>query len=122
MGETRAVSTVTGAGSVTDLAWLQYSNATRDTSIGSVSYTDNEIDVRLQDVERPRNYIRTSNNDSPIEKTVFDLSQTREGGAPTGSMAYAIVPGANDGKLLAGYLSREIGRASCRERPGDCLM
>ena len=106
MGETRDGSTVNGAGSVTDLAWLQYSNATRDTSIGYVFYTDNEIDVRLQDVERPRNYIRTSNSDSPIEKTVFDLSQTREGGAPTGSMAYAIVPGANDGKLLAGYLSR----------------
>src|SRR5699024_11639599 len=66
-----------------------YSNATRDTSIGYVFYTDNEIDVRLQDVARPRNYIRTSNNVSPIEKTVFDLSQTREGGAPTGSMAYA---------------------------------
>lgn len=105
MGEARDGSTVNGAGPVTDLAWLLYANATRDTSVGYVFYTDNEIDVRLQEVERPRSYIRTSNSDSPVEKKVFDLSQALEGGAPAGSIAYAIVPGANDGKL-ADYGSR----------------
>lgn len=72
---------------------------TRGNSLGCVFYTDNDIDVRLEQVERSQRYIRTSNKDATIARTVFDLSQTHAAGAAAGAMAYAIVPGADDGVL-----------------------
>ena len=101
-GGTRSGAAVAEAGVVSDLAWLHYANTTRGTAIGYVFYTDHELDVRLEEVERGRDYVRTSNSDTPITKTVFDVSETREADAAPGSMAYAIVPGA-DAEALPGY-------------------
>lgn len=102
VGEARDGTAVTGAGPVKDLAWLRTANATRGTSIGYVFLTDNDIDVRIEQVERSQRYVRTANKDTTVAKTVFDLSQTRGAGAAAGAMAYAIVPGADDG-MLTGY-------------------
>ncbi|WP_147917055.1 polysaccharide lyase family 8 super-sandwich domain-containing protein [Ruania zhangjianzhongii] len=93
-GATRSGASVASAGTMSNLAWLHYANATRGTAIGYVFYTDHELDVRIEEVERGRDYVRTSNSDTPITKTVFDVSETRDAGAAPGSMAYAIVPGA----------------------------
>src|SRR5699024_4496414 len=101
-GGTRTGDAVTGPGTVSDLAWLHYANATRGTAIGYVFYTDHDLDVRLEEVARGRDYVRTSNSDTPITKTVFDVSATREAAAGAGSMAYAIVPRA-DADTLPGY-------------------
>src|SRR5699024_5576657 len=95
-------SSLTGPGRVTDLEWLHYTNRTRGTSMGYVFYTGNTIDVRLATVRRSRQFVRESNSDEVVTKTVFDLSQTRPAGAAAQSMAYAIVPGA-DARVMADY-------------------
>src|SRR5690625_1877177 len=101
-GKTRHGRPVTGPGSVDDPAWLHYENATRGSTLGYVFYTEGEIDVRLESVERPRSYVRTSNSDTPISKRVFDVSHTHQPGQVSGSLAYAIVPGASQ-QALARY-------------------
>lgn len=101
-GATRSGASVTSAGTMSNLAWLHYANTTRGTAIGYVFYTDHDLDVRIEEVERGRDYVRTSNSSTPISKSVFDVSETREAGADPGAMAYAIVPGA-DADALAGY-------------------
>lgn len=103
-GATHGGASVDSAGTMSNLAWLHYANATRGTAIGYVFYTDHDLDVRLAEVERGRDFVRTSNSATPITKTVFDVSETREAGAEPGSMAYAIVPGA-EATALADYPS-----------------
>ncbi|GAB2509569.1 hyaluronate lyase [Paramicrobacterium agarici] len=93
-GETRDGSPVSGAGTVSSPGWLRYANETRGNALGYVFYTDNTIDVRLESVERSHRFIRTSNSDTLVSKTVFDLSETRAAGSESGMLAYAIVPGA----------------------------
>ena len=101
-GGTRTGDAVTGPGTVSDLAWLHYANGTRGTAVGYVFYTDHELEVRLAEVERGRDHVRTSNSDTPITKRVFDVSATRAASADPGAMAYAIVPGA-DAEALPAY-------------------
>ncbi|WP_166997686.1 polysaccharide lyase family 8 super-sandwich domain-containing protein [Paramicrobacterium fandaimingii] len=107
VGETRDGAPVTGAENVNGLSWLRYANATRGTSLGYVFYTDSTIDVRLKAVEQSRRFIRTSNTDTLVSKTVFDVSHTRAAKADAGSLAYAIVPGAEAGSL-ASYEGPEV--------------
>lgn len=99
VGATTDGARVTEPGTASDLAWLRYENVTRGTAVGYVFLIPTEVDIRLETVTRPRRYVRTSNSNTPITKRVFDLSVTREAGAAAGSLAYAIVPGADQRAL-----------------------
>lgn len=100
-GETRDGGDVTGPGRAAALAWLRYANTTRGNAIGYIFFDDQEIDVRLDDVQRSRRIIRSSNPNTLVTKKVFDISVTREADAEATALTYAIIPGADTESLQA---------------------
>lgn len=92
-------SRTTGAGTVRDPEWVLYTNATRKTSVGYAFFGDSEAEVQLADVQQSLRVVRQQNPNTTISKSVFNLSVQHPAAARPGTVAYAIVPSADEGKL-----------------------
>jgi hyaluronate lyase len=89
----------TGAGMVRDPEWVLYTNGTRKTSVGYAFFDENEAEIQLADVQRSLRAIRQQNPDNTVSKTVFNLSVSHPARERPGSLAYAVVPSADEARL-----------------------
>ncbi|MGW6061624.1 polysaccharide lyase family 8 super-sandwich domain-containing protein [Streptomyces sp. NPDC055189] len=99
-GELRDGRPWTGAGTG-DLRWLRWANATRQASVGYVFLDTPEVRVALDEVTRSRRVVRTANPDTAVTRRVLGVSVDRAAGAKPVSLAYALVPNADEAGLRA---------------------
>ncbi|SEE01210.1 polysaccharide lyase family 8 super-sandwich domain-containing protein [Ruania alba] len=83
------------------LAWVRYLNASHGAAVGYVLLDDQDVDVTLERVTRSRRAIRLSNSNTQVTKQVFGLSVEHPAGAGPASLAYALVPNADDAAMAA---------------------
>ncbi|MFB9633824.1 polysaccharide lyase family 8 super-sandwich domain-containing protein [Streptomyces spiralis] len=97
-GELRNGRAWSGPGTA-PLAWLRYADAGQGTAVGYVFLDEQQPTVALDAVSRSRRIVRASNPDTVVSKQVFSVSVEQAAGAPSTSMAYALVPNASERRL-----------------------
>ncbi len=88
----------TGAGTGAP-RWLRYANASQGTAVGYVFLDRSNVTVDLAQVTRSRRVVRTANPDTQVVRNVFGVSVAHPAGTPSSSLAYALVPDADEGAL-----------------------
>ncbi|QPP08332.1 silent information regulator protein Sir2 [Streptomyces bathyalis] len=87
------------------LAWLRYANADEKTAVGYVFLDSPDVPrgprptVTLDTVSRSRRDVNAANPDTRITKQVFSVVFEQPPGAPTTTLACALVPGATERQL-----------------------
>ncbi|NED94329.1 silent information regulator protein Sir2 [Phytoactinopolyspora alkaliphila] len=94
-------SSWSGPGSA-KLAWLRYANGTEGVAVGYLLLGDaSPVNVDLEQVTRSRRAVRVSNPDTQVSKKVFGVSVSHPAGEGEASVAYALVPHADEDRLQA---------------------
>ncbi|GAA4430297.1 hypothetical protein GCM10023169_33560 [Georgenia halophila] len=83
------------------LAWLRWENRTDEVAVGYVLLDDQEVEVGLERVTRSRRVIRSRNPDTDVTKDVFGLTVEHPADRGPASLAYALVPHADEQQLSA---------------------
>ncbi|GHJ34650.1 polysaccharide lyase family 8 super-sandwich domain-containing protein [Streptomyces sp. TS71-3] len=105
------------AGHSAPLAWLRYANDTRRTAVGYAFLTGPRNrggaaghpapaptappTATLETVTRSLQAVNTTNPATSVTKQVFWLGVEQTAGAPEGTLAYALLPGATEARLRA---------------------
>ncbi|NEE00381.1 polysaccharide lyase family 8 super-sandwich domain-containing protein [Phytoactinopolyspora halotolerans] len=84
-----------------DVAWLRYANSTEGVAVGYVMLDAARVNVDLEQVTRSRRVVRASNPDTQVTKNVFGVSVFHPAGDGPATLAYALVPDADEAQLRA---------------------
>ncbi|RMI34545.1 polysaccharide lyase family 8 super-sandwich domain-containing protein [Streptomyces triticirhizae] len=91
-----------GPGAQQRLSWLRFADRDANTAVGYAFLEPTEARVDLATVTRNRRLVRTANPDTPVTKRVFTLGTELPAGArEPGTLACALVPGADEERLAA---------------------
>ncbi|MGH3648333.1 MAG: polysaccharide lyase family 8 super-sandwich domain-containing protein, partial [Micromonosporaceae bacterium] len=99
-GVRRDGSAWSGTGTA-ELHWLRYANRTQNLALGYVFLGAHPVTVALGQVTRSRRVVRSSNPDTAVTRNVFGVSIDQAAGAASSSLAYALVPNAEETQLRA---------------------
>ncbi|MGH3713375.1 MAG: polysaccharide lyase family 8 super-sandwich domain-containing protein [Micromonosporaceae bacterium] len=83
------------------LRWLRYANRTQGHAVGYAFLDAPPVSVALDQVARSLRVVRTSNPNTTVTRSVFGVGVDRPAGSAPVSLAYALVPHADEGRLAA---------------------